>query len=82
MEPNRLSGPDVHFEYFGGLGPYITRMSVRKRMFSMLGAGPRYCQYVMLVLSILATWRQIFLEWVSGCYLLSILAAGAQILPE
>ena len=36
----------------------------------------------MFVLSILAAWQQILLEWVSGCYLLSILAAGAQILPE
>ena len=44
MEPNSLSGPDVHFEHFGGLGPYVTRMSVRRRIFSMLGAGPRYCQ--------------------------------------
>ena len=35
MEPNRLSGPDVHYEHFGGLG---------RRIFSMLGAGPRYCQ--------------------------------------
>ena len=45
MEPNRLSGSDIHFKHFGGLGPYITRMSVRRRIFSMLGAGPRYCQY-------------------------------------
>ena len=44
MEPNRLSGPDVNFEHFGGLRPYITRMSVRRCIFSMLGAGPRYCQ--------------------------------------
>ena len=35
MEPNRLSGPDVHFE---------PRMSVRRRIFSMLRAGPRYCK--------------------------------------
>ena len=44
MEPDRLSGVDVHFEYFGGLGPYITRMSLRGSIFSMLGTGPRYCQ--------------------------------------
>ena len=44
VEPNRLSGPDVHFWHFGGLGPYITRMSVRRRSFSMLGAGSRHCQ--------------------------------------
>ena len=43
MEPKRLSGPDVHFEHCGGLGPYITRMSARRRFFSMLGAGARYC---------------------------------------
>ena len=36
----------------------------------------------MLVLSILAVWHQVLLEWFSGCYLLSILAAGAQILLE
>ena len=42
MEPNRLFGPDFHFEH--GLGLYFTRMSVRRRIFSMLGAGPRYCQ--------------------------------------
>ena len=35
---------DAHFEHFGGLGPYIARMSVRRPIFSMLGAGPRYCQ--------------------------------------
>ena len=85
MEPNRLSGPDVHFEHFGGLGPYVTRMSVRRRIFSMLGAGPRYCQNDAQDTRFkhfggLAP--DILLEWVSGCYLLSIVAAGAQILPE
>ena len=44
VEPNRLSSPGVHFKHFGGLGPYITRMRVRRRIFSMLDAGPRYCQ--------------------------------------
>ena len=44
MEPNRLSGPDVHFEHFGDLGPYAARMSLRSFIFSMLGTGPRYRQ--------------------------------------
>ena len=44
MEPNHLPGPDVHFEHFGGLDPYIARMNLRKLIFSMLHTGPRYCQ--------------------------------------
>ena len=47
VEPNRLSGPDVHFEHFGGLDPYTARMSFRSLIFSMLPACqilPRYCQ--------------------------------------
>ena len=80
MEPNSLSGPDVHFEHFGGLGPYITRMSVKRRIFSMLGAGPRYCQNDAqdARLKHLGGLAPILLECVSGCSLLSILAAGAK----
>ena len=44
MEPNRLSGPDVHFAHFGDLGPYAASMSLRSFIFSMLGAGSRHCQ--------------------------------------
>ena len=44
MEPNRLSGPDVHFEHFGDLGSYAARMSLRSFIFSMLGAWSRHCQ--------------------------------------
>ena len=76
---------DAHFKHFGGLGSYIARMSFRRLIFSTLGAGPRHCQNDAQVvsLSILTAWRQILLEWVSGCFCFSrIWVALAQILPE